>query len=81
MSSDLDIHFDLPGKRSPHGDIQKGAIDKFVQDRRDIVTIVAEAAEARGLNEEAVGLYDLGGQREKCVELLTKLLALQVSFE
>ena len=42
------------------------------------MTIVAEAAEARGLNEEAVGLYDLAEQKERCVELLTKLLALQV---
>ena len=66
------------GKRNPDGGVQRGAIDKFVPDRKEIVTIVAEAAEARGLNEEAVALYDLGGQKGRCVELLTKLLALQV---
>ncbi|XP_022668928.1 nuclear pore complex protein Nup93-like isoform X2 [Varroa destructor] len=73
------------GQRNADGGTVQGALDKFVctgstgsQERNRVATAVAEAAESRGLNEEAVALYELANEKQKCVDLLTKVLSLQV---
>ena len=43
-----------------------------------IIEMVAEDSEEKGMFEDSVKLYDLAGNHEKVVELLCKLLA-QVS--
>ncbi|OQR72059.1 hypothetical protein BIW11_10615 [Tropilaelaps mercedesae] len=74
------------GQRNPDGGTVHGALDKFVstssvghQARNRVAAAVAEAAESRGLNEDAIALYELADERHKCVELLIKVLSAQVT--
>lgn len=51
----------LLGRREVDGTRRPGAIDKFGVDTQQVIDTVAEDTELKGLFEEAVKLYDLGG--------------------
>lgn len=47
------------GRIQPDGSRKPGAVDKFLQDSSGLTSFVASQAEAQGLYEDAVRLYDL----------------------
>lgn len=47
------------GRIQSDGSRRPGAVDKFLQDSSDLISFVASQAEAQGLYEDAVRLYDL----------------------
>lgn len=51
----------LLGRREADGSRRQGAIDKFGVDTQNVIETVADDTENKGLFEEAVKLYDLGG--------------------
>lgn len=56
----------LLGKILPDGSRKPGCIDKFQRDTSEIISFVAAEAEAKGLYEDAVRLYDLARVRRNC---------------
>ncbi|XP_022647873.1 nuclear pore complex protein Nup93-like isoform X3 [Varroa jacobsoni] len=73
------------GRRNPDGGTVNGALEKFIplgrnnEVRKQVTIAVADAAVSRGFHEEAVALYELADERQKCVNLLIKVLCVQVS--
>ncbi|CAG5105703.1 Oidioi.mRNA.OKI2018_I69.chr1.g2377.t1.cds [Oikopleura dioica] len=66
----------LLGRIDPQtGQKKSGAIDKFHADTKKLIERVARDCEERGLFEDAVGLYDLGGFHDKVVDLLSELIS------
>lgn len=53
----------LLGRVQPDGSIKPGCVDKFQSDTSEVIDFVAEEAEARGLCEDAIRLYDLAKVR------------------
>ena len=49
----------LLGKIQPDGSRKPGCIDKFQKDTSEVISFVAAEAEAKGLYEDSVRLYDL----------------------
>lgn len=49
----------LLGKIQPDGSRKPGCIDKFQRDTSEVISFVAAEAEAKGLYEDSVRLYDL----------------------
>lgn len=49
----------LLGRVQPDGSIKPGYVDKFQSDTSEVISFVAEQAEAKGLMEDAIMLYDL----------------------
>ncbi|XP_053556246.1 nuclear pore complex protein Nup93 [Bombina bombina] len=69
----------LLGKLEKDGSRKPGAIDKFTNDTKPIISQVASVAEHKGLFEEAAKLYDLAKNPDKVLELTNKLLSPVVS--
>ena len=53
----------LLGKIQPDGSRKPGCIEKFQKDTSEVISFVAAEAEAKGLYEDAVRLYDLAKVR------------------
>lgn len=70
----------LLGRREADGTRRPGAIDKFGVDTQQVIDTVAEDTEVKGLFEEAVKLYDLGGNVNKVLEIMNRLLSPVVSM-
>ena len=73
----------LLGRVLTDGSRAPGLIDKFAgvgeNLPQNIVEIVAEDSERKGMFEDSIRLYDLAKKHEKVIELLNKLLAQVVS--
>ncbi|KAM4614069.1 nuclear pore complex protein Nup93 [Discoglossus pictus] len=69
----------LLGKLEKDGSRKPGAIDKFTNDTKPIISKVASVAEHKGLFEEAAKLYDLSKNPDKVLELTNKLMSPVVS--
>uniref|UniRef100_A0A8C4NAP7 Nuclear pore complex protein Nup93 n=1 Tax=Eptatretus burgeri TaxID=7764 RepID=A0A8C4NAP7_EPTBU len=65
----------LLGRLEQDGTRRSGAVDKFCPDIKDTVCSIAAVAENKGLFEEAVKLYDLAGNVDKVLELMSRLLS------
>ncbi|CAI8034729.1 Nuclear pore complex protein Nup93 [Geodia barretti] len=63
------------GRLLPDGSRRPGAVDKFLRDTSELTAFVAAQAEAQGLYEDAVRLYDLCKDHEKVLTLLNQLLS------
>ncbi|PIK35818.1 putative nuclear pore complex protein [Apostichopus japonicus] len=70
----------LLGRREADGSRRQGAIDKFGVDTQNVIETVADDTENKGLFEEAVKLYDLGGNVSKVLEIMNRLLSPLVSM-
>jgi nuclear pore complex protein Nup93 len=73
----------LLGRILEDGTKAPGLIDKFGGDGEDlsqqVISIVAEDSEGKGMFEDSIRLYDLANNHEKVIELLNKLLGQVVS--
>ena len=56
----------LLGRIQPDGSRKPGCIDKFQRDTSETIGFVAGEAEAKGLYEDAVRLYDLAMVKQTC---------------
>ena len=71
----------LLGRILPDGSRLSGLIDKYSEDVnglvniQNVIQVVAEDSERKGMFEDSVRLYDLAKMHEKTIELLNKLLA------
>ncbi|KAK7079728.1 Nucleoporin nup93, partial [Halocaridina rubra] len=65
----------LLGRLEPDGRRIPGVIDKFKVDVSEVIEMVAEDSEKKGLHEDAVKLYDLAKNHNKVVALLNQLLS------
>ena len=71
----------LLGRILPDGSRLPGLIDMYADDVnglvniQNVIQVVAEDSERKGMFEDSVRLYDLAKMHEKTIELLNKLLA------
>lgn len=65
----------LLGRLEPDGRRTPGIIDKFKVDVSEVIQMVAQDSEKKGLHEDAIKLYDLAKNHEKVVSLLNQLLS------
>jgi nuclear pore complex protein Nup93 len=63
------------GRIQPDGSRKPGAVDKFLRDSSSLTEFVAGQAEAQGLYEDAVRLYDLCKDHGKVLALLNQQLS------
>lgn len=49
----------LLGRVQPDGSVKPGCVHKFQSDTSQVISFVADEAEAKGLYEDAIMLYDL----------------------
>jgi len=70
----------LLGKLNADGSRKPGAVDRYcVGDTKKLISKVAADTEGKGLYEDAIQLYDLGGNADKVISLLNKLLSPVIS--
>ncbi|XP_062501933.1 nuclear pore complex protein Nup93-like isoform X2 [Corticium candelabrum] len=65
----------LLGRLEPDGSRKPGLVDKFGVNSSEIIETVASSAEAKGLAEDAVRLYDLAKKHDNVLRTLNKLLS------
>uniref|UniRef100_F6UXH9 Nuclear pore protein n=1 Tax=Ciona intestinalis TaxID=7719 RepID=F6UXH9_CIOIN len=70
----------LLGRLNADGSRKPGAVDKYCAgDTKLLIAKVASDTEAKGLNEDAVYLYDLCGKHDQTLALLNRLLSPVIS--
>uniref|UniRef100_H2ZQU4 Nuclear pore protein n=1 Tax=Ciona savignyi TaxID=51511 RepID=H2ZQU4_CIOSA len=70
----------LLGRLNSDGSRKPGAVDKYCGgDTKVLISKVAADTESKGLNEDAVHLYDLCGNHDQALTLLNRLLCPVVS--